>query len=53
MSSGKENIEVRLTGGQIEGLKSVAKMAGVNKETVIKVLLALYVLKHPAAKDLA
>lgn len=42
-----ESLEIRLTKDQIAGLDSVAAMAGVKKETVIKVLLALYVLKNP------
>lgn len=40
-------LQIRLSDGQIESLHEVARLAGVRKETVVKVLLALYVVKHP------
>lgn len=44
--SAKEEIRIRLPDSQVENLGEVAKLAGVKKETVIAVLLALFVMKH-------
>ena len=42
-----EDLKIRLSDEQIANLGVVAKLAGVKKETVIKVLLALFVVQHP------
>lgn len=42
----KETIQIRLPDEQMANLEVVAKLAGVRKETVVSVLLALFVLKH-------
>lgn len=42
-----ETVNIRLTDEQIESLHEVARLAGVRKETVVKVLLAMFVIKHP------
>lgn len=43
----KESLEIRLTDEQVANLHKVAKLAGCKIDTVISVLLALFVLKHP------
>lgn len=45
------NMTIRLPDESVEALHEVAKMAGVREETVIKVLLALYVIKHPISEE--
>ena len=39
-------VEIRVTKEQEEAVMSVAKQAGVKPETVIKVILALFVLQE-------